>query len=511
MPKISQEQLKKDREELRQLNLQQYQTLAKIDKYQRENKIFYWFPPPYGWKPDPNKTCHYHNPPQAKLIKAWANKQHEIYTFTGGNRSGKTTLSVAIAIASVLGYFPWDKNKTPINDIPCKVLMLGQKWEDHIAKTLVPKLWEWWPKNLPVKTRKNQYTDVVWTLENGSVIHIMSNRQEVDSFEGGDYDVFLPDEPPKEPNWDAIIRGLIDRGGRTLLTATMLKEPWAHQKIIKARNEDGTPDRTVYNVHTTMEENVGYGLTQKFVERYKWRYRNNPKVLQARVAGIPSYMQGLVINRFNREIHLKRRFDIPTDWLIDIEIDVHPREQQAVLFIATNPRNERYLCDEIWMHGDGTAVGHAIVRRIIQRAYRRVNYIEIDPLAKSDSNNDDTTRGKIDKVLREFALNNRWFNPRPVGIATKDKDSGILAINEHLLGPNNEPSIWMFDDLVVTPFEVEGWMYDQETQKPQDKDDHFPECWYRAMLLNTRWYEPEESEDEDYVRPRATGNIHTGY
>lgn len=395
------------------------------------------------------------------------------------HNSGKTTLSAVIAISSLLGYWPWDKSKTPLNDVPCKVLILGQKWEDHIAKTVVPKLWEWWPKKIPVKTRKNQYTDYVWTLKNGSVLHIASNRQEVDTFEGADYDVFLPDEPPKELNYDAITRGLIDRGGRTLLTATILKEPWVDRKIIRAKNEDGTPDRTVFNVHTTMDGNVGYGLLKKEVDKYKWRNRDNSELLQARVEGIPAYMQGLVLPPFKREIHLKSRFPIPTDWLVDLEIDVHPRERQAVLFIATNPRNERYLCDEIWMHGDGTAVGHAIVRRILQHGYLRVNYIEIDPLAKSDSNNEDTTRGKIDKVLRKFALNNKWFNPRPptntsydegifcVGIATKDKDSGILSIKEHLKGANNEPSLWIFDDLIRTIYEIEGWMYDKDTQKPQ--------------------------------------------
>jgi hypothetical protein len=235
-------------------------------------------------------------------------------------------------------------------------------------------------------------------------------------------------------------------------------------------------------------------------------------------------MGGLVLPKFKRDIHLIERFEIPTDWMIDIEIDVHPREHQAVLFIATNPKNERYLCDEIWMHGDGAAIGNAICKRIILRGYRRINLIEIDPLAKSDSNNSDTTRGKLDKVLERFAINNDWFSPLPatrtkanemifcVGIASKDKDSGILAINDHLKGPNNKPSIWVFDDLIRTIYEIEGWMYDEDTQKPLKKDDHMMECWYRGLLLDTGWSEMEEDEEDDYygsrvVREAAT----TGY
>jgi hypothetical protein len=512
-------------EEIKRIKTDKLRLLEKKKQYEQGNRLEFFKPPPKDWKPDPDKRAYCHNPPQKKLLKAWANPKYKTFVFYAANRTGKTEIAVAIGFSSMFGFWPWDELQTPISEPPIKVLLVGQRWEEHIKKFLIPKMKALWPKNRPLKTSKNNVgVESEWVdITTGSVLHIMSNMQDSDAFEGSDYDIVLYDEPPRQEVRDAIRRGLIDRGGRELFTCTLLKEPWVDRDVVKARLDDGRPDRSVFSVHAEMQDNVGYGLLQKDVDAYKFQYRNRPELIQERVYGIPSYMGGLVLPKLKREIHLKERFDIPTDWLVDIEIDVHPRERQAVLFIATSPKNERYLCDEIWMHGDGTAIGHAIIKRIIYRGYRRINYIEIDPLAKSDSNNPDTTRGKIDKVLGKFAYDNQWVKPQYptntkadegvfcVGIATKDKDSGILSINDHLKGPNNKPSIWIFDDLARTIYEAEGWMYDEDTQKPLKKDDHMMECWYRAMLLNTTWYEPEEHDDEDQVQPKSTANKYTGY
>ena len=78
-------------------------------------------------------------------------------------------------------------------------------------------------------------------------------------------------------------------------------------------------------------------------------------------------------------------------------------------------------------------------------------------------------------------------------IAVKDRELGILEVKNHLVGPNNEPSIFFFDDLKRTIFEIEGYMYDEDTQKPLDKDDHMMENLYRLLLLNTKYVEPEEA------------------
>jgi len=212
-------------------------------------------------------------------------------------------------------------------------------------------------------------------------------------------------------------------------------------------------------------------------------------------------MSGLVYSTFQRKVHLKSRFHVPLNWIVDIGIDIHPREKQAVLFCATNPRGERYIVNEIWDNGDGTWIGEQIIRCITQNAYR-VGRIIIDPLSKSDGNNESTVFEKVQNVLFQHGY--------ALETASKDKSSGIMEIKNHLVGPNKEPSLFVFDDLVRFLMEIEGYMWDKDTQKPMDKDDHMMENLYRLMLLNTQWTEVEDGEEDDYGRNDGR-DPYTGY
>ena len=212
-------------------------------------------------------------------------------------------------------------------------------------------------------------------------------------------------------------------------------------------------------------------------------------------------MSGLVLPQWKRNKHVVKRFKVPLNWMVDVLIDVHPRERQAILFIATAENGHRYLVNEIWDHGDGRWIAENIIRCASQNNYR-INRVAIDPLAKGDSNQDHSTYEKIAQILARHDM--------PLEVASKDKDNGIILIKEHLEGPNGEPSLFVFDDLVVTIKEIEGWLWDEKTQKAKKVDDHFPENLYRALLLDTKYYEPEDEED-DSIYHSDHRNAITGY
>jgi hypothetical protein len=279
---------------------------------------------------------------------------------------------------------------------------------------------------------------------------------------------------------------------------TLLKEAWVHQDVINARNEDGSPDRSVFSVDGDISVNVGYGITQKGIDQFAKTLTADE--YDARIKGKPSYLSGLVCKKFNRKKHLKKRFKIPLDWLVDIGIDIHPRKEQAILFMATSPKQERWLFHEIFRHGSGTDVGEWIIR-LIKSGVLRVGRIICDPLAKGDSNNENTTFDKIDHVLGRFGY--------VLHTGTKDKESGIIQINEHLEGPNNEPSLFVFDDMIRTIYEFESWMYDEDTQKPQKKKDDMMENLYRLLLEDTVWYPEDEYDEDDWSESGACAV--TGY
>jgi hypothetical protein len=293
---------------------------------------------------------------------------------------------------------------------------------------------------------------------------------------------------------------------------TLLKEAWVDREVIKAVDENGKPDPTVFTVDGDIQVNVGFGITQEGVDQYKKTLTDDE--ITARIHGKPSYMTGLVYPKFSRRYkprgHLVERFKVPTNWIVDIAFDIHPRERQAVLFVATSENDFRYGIDEIWEHGDGDAIVDEVLRRINRNNYR-VGTILIDPLSKATGEaqkrdpqtEEDSTFNKIKRKL--------WRHDLPLQVASKDKNSGILTVKEHLWGPNNEPSIWFFDDLIRTIYEIEGYMWDEKTGKPKDADDHFMENLYRILLCDTHYTDPDEEEYEEEDHETTAVNEVTGY
>ena len=468
-----------------------------------------------GWTPE---TPHFRNanPQQRKVLDAWNDQRYKIFVLPWGNRSGKTEIEVIIAFSVMFGEWPWSGEKIWFpHKMPRKVMMIGQGWESHVEKTIMPKLKTWWPKSRAVKTSKNnQGIDDNWIdVRSKSTLEIRSTVQKSDSFEGADYDLICPDEPPPREIWVACSRGLVDRGGRFLLGATLIKEAWILREIIRRTNEDGSPDMSIFKCDATMYDNVSrcaecgeyilrieqdeelgevgicpkhgkqrfyikYGLTLDNVKQFIKELK--PEEIDARISGKPFNLQSLVCPKFDRQIHVKERFKIPLDAVIDIGIDFHPSKRWAVVFVATLKNNFKYVCDEIWDRGNPKYIAEEIVRIVKDRKYVRVNSCEIDPLAKGGQDNDIDVYSIVGDTLAAYGIS--------LDTASKDKDVGISILNNLLWTENEMPGMFFFKDCVKTIEQVENWMYDPETLKPSKDEDDFTECLYRICLKNTQWY-----------------------
>ena len=430
------------------------------------------------------------NPKQAQILEAFLELAIKTLGMSGGNRLGKTTILTIIGLSVMFGKFLWDETSLlhlfPHN-MPRKVRYIGQGWNDHVKAVVIPEIDKWWPQNRKVKRRGNGViTDTFWQdLKTKSTLEIMSNNQQSKEHEGWSGDLILYDEPCRREIYIANARGLVDRKGKEVFAATLLDEPWIDREIVKRVDKvTGKPDRSVFWVEGTSYDNVGYGITKEGVDEYANKLRKDE--YESRIKGIPQYMSGVIYQKFSRKYrdrggHLVERFQIPLDWMVDIAIDIHPRKEQAILFKATDPRNYKYLCQEIWGHGSAKWVGESIVRAVNYNSYR-VNRVIIDPLAKGDSNNDES----MYQIISEILMRNGMI----LETATKDKEHGILEVKDLLYGPNKEPSMFVFDDLVRTLYEIEGWMWDKDTQKASKDDDDMMENLYRLALLKTQWTEP---------------------
>lgn len=420
------------------------------------------------------------NPLQKQLIEAWENPKYKVFTYSGANRIGKTTSLVIIALSVLFGEWPWSGKKfTFPHKEPRKVRLVGQGWETHIKAVLIPELEFWWPGNRRVtKKKNNQGVDYFWKDErSGSTLEILSSAQASDIAEGWKGDLVGYDEPPTRDMRVACARGLIDRQGRELFCMTLLKEAWIHREVVKAKLANGEIDPTVINLNGDISVNVGYGLTQAGVDQFAKTLTEDEK--QARLSGKPSYMSSLVCPRFQRELHIKDRFKIPLDALVDISIDFHPSKPWAINFLATLKNNFKYICEEMKERGNPKYIAEAIVRKIRENDYR-VNSITIDPLSKGDENNDETVFAIMSRVLASYG--------HTLDVASKDKDNGIAILNNLLWTENEMPALYFFKDCIHTIEELENWMYDPDTLKPAKKDDDFCEVTYRNCLKNTEWF-----------------------
>jgi len=488
---------KKLEEQYKELKLRKIELQKQALRYREDNRLEFFDTPP---NPGPN-------PKQEQLIEAFLDPTYETLGMSGGNRLGKTTILTILGLSVVFGKFLWN-NKSIMHLFPHKkprkVRYVGQGWQDHIKAVVIPEITKWWPAARKVKKRGNGIiTDTFWKDEStGSTIEVMSNNQQPKEHEGWEGDLILYDEPCKREIYVANARGLVDRKGREIFAATLLSDPWIDREIVKKVDDRGRPVKNIFWTEGTSYDNVGFGITKEGIEQFREKLTEEEE--QARIHGVPQYMSGLVYPQFKRKIHLRERFEVPLNWMVDIGIDVHPRERQAILFVATDPRNDRYIVEEVWDFGDGTWVGEQIIRRINKNNYR-VNRIIIDPLSKGDSNNPETVFQKVFSVLANYGYD--------LEVATKDKDAGILEVKKHLMGPNKQPSMFIFDDCVRTLYEIEGYMWDKDTNKPVDKDDHMMENLYRICLLNTQYIDMHDTFYNKYIvdDKQEVRNVSTGY
>jgi hypothetical protein len=499
MPKVAE----MTREEAARVVAALEKQFAEVNRGHHENRIMY-----FGVRDDKRAGDHKEccklfrgmNPKQKLLFDAFRNPEYKVFTFTGGNRSGKTTSLVVYGICAMVGRWLWDGEPIKFgHGHPRKVRYVGQDWEKHIKTVVEPALKMWWPKGRKVKTTKNNVgVESLWLdEETGSTLEIMSNKQESDLHEGWDGDLVLYDEPPRREIRVANARGLVDRAGREVFGMTLLKEAWVDREVIKALMPDGSPDTSVFNVHAEIYDNLGFGLDKEGIDQFAKTLTEDEK--EARLYGKPSYLSGLIYGKFSRATHVRKLGAVPLDWIVDVSIDFHPSKPWAILFLATDKRGFKWVIDEIWQHGSWKVIGEEIVRRFKRYNYR-VGTIIIDPLSKGDEQSDlheESVYRKMQDFFRVYGYD--------LFTASKDKDGGIHMVNDLLMTENEMPALFFRSTLKRTIMEIEGYMIDPATGRPSKEDDDFMENLYRLVLLGTEWYEPQ---GKDGLVTHMMENIH---
>ena len=436
----------------------------------------------------------------------------KIVTYLGANRIGKTALTTGIfAVSLSIGHYPWEDPKevgTWIWDRlrwkrPIKGRIVGQDWEKHVKAVIISTINELWPQSFGIEKRKNNIgVDAYYTFPGGDTVEIMSNNSEASVFEGASLHWTIYDEPPTRDIRVACARGLVDNNGIELFAMTLLKEAWVDKEVVNLLDADGNPDPSVFNVHADIYNNEGFGISKEGIEQFK-KVLNEDEI-KSRIQGIPAYKAGLVLE-IDRKQHYVDPFEVPSNWLIDVAIDIGVAKPHDLLVIATSEPNFKYVIRGEQIRGDGQMVADWIIK-YIEKNNLRLNRVIVDPLAKSDRNNENSTYEKIDIHLNRFGYY--------LETGSKDKEDGIQRINDHLDSRYGSPSLFFFRNAGPRVFrQLENWMFD-DNGKPSKEDDDAGENLYRLMLLGTKYEEPEDEVEPmgSFIPESETGrNKVTGY
>jgi hypothetical protein len=501
--------LKELKEKQEKLALDGTRAEQRLLTFQEKNKILFFGHEGMGhlgkkgkWEP---------NPLQKKVFNAIENPAKRIVLMSGANQIGKTLAETCIAMALLRGHWPWEDPREVGFHIwesrgwkpPIYIRWIGQAWEGHIQKVLIEKgLQELWPSSWHFNTKKNNLGVIhLWKdMDTKNELQIMSTNQAVKEFEGWTGHGVLFDEPAPRDVWIACQRGLIANRGLAMMGATLLGEGWITTDIINKVDDKGFMDKSVSYFTSDIRTNLGFGLDEEGIQAFESQLTDAER--DARIKGIPSFMSTLVLH-IDKEKNIVPRFELPTHWMVDIAIDIGLAKAHDITYIATDEMGMKYIIFEDVIRGDGVIIGDSIIRKK-NRYNLRVNRVICDPYAKSDKNNENSQWEKIHNTISRHGM--------LLEEGSKDKEDGVIAINNHLMTVNNMPALFFFDDCHRAIKQCMNWVRDPDTQKPSKKDDDQCENIYRLMLLDTEWEEPYNPElDSEYTDKRRNIDDISGY
>lgn len=412
----------------------------------------------------------------------------------GGNKSGKTTVGVVEGLQIALGIHPTKKIRTPNSG-----RIVATDFQKGIGEDIQEQLDIWLPKYEVradgIKKSPAGYITKIF-FKNGSKIDFMSYEQEVKLFEGGSKHWYLFNEPPPRDIFIASQRGLISTNGICWICATPLDQPWMYDEIfLKA-------DKKNIEVFNFDIRDNKY-LTEEAIKEFEDKLTDDEK--EARLHGKFMHLSGLIYKQFNTQIYCKLSFEIPKHWTRYFVMDYHSRERVACSWIAVDPKERKYVYDELFINGTIKDIAEAIKSK---EKDNRIHRRHIDPISATPD------RITNSSPLREFAR--LGINCRPEKRAFS---LGKNAVDEALkLDKEGQPGLIFFKDCVpetIRSFQHYQWdeyasSEREAKEKPRKKYAHFPDC-IRYILVNKPTYVDEKMLKLYQEKTNYEAHQYTGY
>lgn len=430
-----------------------------------------------------------------EFIKMVGSDKYFVNMFIGANGTSKTGTGANIVANIVFGpqsewfehplfqKFPYIKKGRIISD------------PTTIKEKIIPELIKWLPRNsyksFPEKlyetAKEGKYYASKFIFNNGWVIDLMSNEQDLKSFESVDLGFLWIDEPlPKDRFLASLARGrlgMICFWTYTPLTQSGWTKDWMDENLgiegmanyIEAEMEDNCK---VHGVRGFFEHKAIQRIADSMPEDEK----------EARVFGKFGHLLGRVHKRFNRKIHVIKPFPInEKDWTTYKAIDPHPRVEDHVMYLSVNNKGTMIVTAELLSEGLVKQLYSRMVD-LESKMHFRIEDRIIDPSAYNE--NQHTNEKSVGSQLQE--LGETYIK------GSKDLMAGIKATEDafdyEMVGGKfvKPPMLFIFDTCRVTIKQLEEYVWAEykgntaddkkKSGRPKDKNDHMPENLHRLIL-----------------------------
>ena len=411
------------------------------------------------------------NPFQEKVHKSIA----KIIIAAAGNRAGKSTIgAVELAWHLTRKYPDWFPKERRFRN-PIKAVVVCDA-NAKIEKVIEPKLNEYIPRDYIHGRRViGGYLNRL-TLKDGSTVDFLSSEQDDMAFEGADWDFYWGDEPQKKKKFDAIMRGLIDRGGFTLLTFTPLVEPWMKEELID--KADGKKiEAFIGDTYDNQFDIKGNPILKKeSIDEMSKLWDEDTR--ETRLHGKFFHLRGIVYSEFS-EVH-QIEFDYQYPDPVIAVLDPHDRQPHHVIWAIVDREDNLHVHTELAVHCTVEELAKA-VRRIEKDNGYRMRKRLIDP---------NFGRSPLITTGRNFIQEMAFAGCPGWTEANDPKDEGRLKVKEYLhwdkekpLSFTNRPKIYFHKKRVpLTIHSVRNHQYEEwigkiasekdPKEKTKDKETH---------------------------------------
>ena len=370
-----------------------------------------------------------------------------IRAFFGGNRSGKTRALIQEVLWYAMGLHPFKQIKTPVD---IWVVSLDFPSSRDVVEPMIRKL-------LGSAYLKSWHeADKIIELTNSSTIGFKSVDSGWEKFQGTTKHLIAFDEEPEWNVWQECQMRVLSTKGDIILAMTPLHGlTWTYDEIYEPWLEKSNPDIACFVAKT---RDNPY-LDPKEISRIESSFYDEEKT--ARLEGQFVEFSGLIYKEFDRNIHLVKRFPIPSHWVRIRGIDPGLNNPTACVWWAVSPDNEHFIYDEYY-EMDKTIQEYAKDIHA-KTGLQKISYTVIDPSACSRN----PAHPELKSVREEYAKYKIWTIP-----GNNDVLYGINAIKE-LLHPNprtNRARLYIFDDLEATKKEIIRYRWDTFRYHSEEKN-----------------------------------------